>query len=402
MIAHKSYISVPIILLELYLFSCTASVMPFFPEWLNSLFLYGFIISSFFQIAFIKKIKMRFASIWFICFFIWCLITCIFSTQIASSFSAWIELLKLLLFILCFQNIVKKDDLSGLMKALVMGPLVLFLYLFATKQLFVDERLGTTLVGNANSFALLFMVGAIAAIYLFFTEKRIVYKYIAAGAFAAICYSLALSGGRKFFVIPFFVVAMVFIQREDSKGRRKYIRNCLIIAILLLVIFYMVFQIPMLYNTIGIRFEGLFALVGGKGKIDASAKVRMNMIDDGISAWLEAPLLGYGLNSFAENMGYGAYAHNNYVELLYDIGLIGFTIYYSVFVYYLINLFKNKKNIECLFFLSTIFALLLFDYGAVSYNLYQIHVILLMASLFCEPFRRKLYEVETVRTVKVE
>lgn len=88
------------------------------------------------------------------------------------------------------------------------------------------------------------------------------------------------------------------------------------------------------------------------------------------------PIVGVGANNYSAvlqsiNYGHAVYAHNNFLEILADGGLIGFFIYYSFYVY---NLFfalsrykRNKYSDETILALVFIIALLIMEYGQITY-----------------------------------
>ena len=66
---------------------------------------------------------------------------------------------------------------------------------------------------------------------------------------------------------------------------------------------------------------------------------------------------------------YELYAHNNYIELLVNYGLIGTIIYYIVFVMILVKsciIWLNKIP-EVIISIALIAVILITDYGLVSY-----------------------------------
>lgn len=63
---------------------------------------------------------------------------------------------------------------------------------------------------------------------------------------------------------------------------------------------------------------------------DASSFERLDMIQYGLRMWQQSPLWGHGNEAF--RVEYGKYSHNNYVELLANYGLIGFSFYYIPFL----------------------------------------------------------------------
>lgn len=68
-------------------------------------------------------------------------------------------------------------------------------------------------------------------------------------------------------------------------------------------------------------------------------------------------------------MGFDAYMHNNFIEILCATGLIGFILYYGMYVYILKNLikYKNGNKRSYIFGLMWLVISLIMDVGMVSY-----------------------------------
>ena len=93
-------------------------------------------------------------------------------------------------------------------------------------------------------------------------------------------------------------------------------------------------------KLIGWRLEGLLNFLSSEGKIDASTEERLFYIDVAIYLFSKYPFLGVGLDNFAAYLHYinyphAVYSHNNHLELLSCLGIIGYLIYYLP-QYYLI------------------------------------------------------------------
>ena len=107
----------------------------------------------------------------------------------------------------------------------------------------------------------------------------------------------------------------------------------------------------------------------------------------GLQGWFESPIFGHGLDAFKffnkETTGHFFYSHNNYVEMLYDFGILGFLFYY-VYIYKLYKkLTKVPKELESFSILGIgiIIELLFFDIGGVAYYINGNMIMLCIVSL---------------------
>ena len=64
------------------------------------------------------------------------------------------------------------------------------------------------------------------------------------------------------------------------------------------------------------------------------------LIKLGINAFFDSPLLGIGIGNtrlvVLQNMGFDYYLHNNYLEILASVGVLGAIPYYYMWFYYFI------------------------------------------------------------------
>ena len=147
-------------------------------------------------------------------------------------------------------------------------------------------------------------------------------------------------------------------------------------------------NIPWLYDVVGYRFDGFLSFVGGTGESNVTSDdLRRKMIEMGFQGWTEKPILGHGLDSFKffnkKMTGHMFYSHNNYVEMLYDFGIIGFLFYY-IFIYKLYRRLKRlPKDFDpfSILGIGILIELLFFDIGGVAYYINGNMIMLCIVSL---------------------
>lgn len=187
---------------------------------------------------------------------------------------------------------------------------------------------------------------------------------------------LCILGSRKSLLTVVIAIALFFF---NSKFKTKF---KIIIGLFLLLNVILIF-IPESY----IQFVvDRFAVLGsGQSSLDRSDQARMWMIESGFNFFTENPVIGNGFYNFSELFGIETgryvYAHNNFIEVLCDLGIIGFVIYYYIF--YLIiknvigaNIYKQDKILV----ISLVIAILI--NGMVIVYLLDRYVWLLLAILY--------------------
>jgi O-antigen ligase len=133
-------------------------------------------------------------------------------------------------------------------------------------------------------------------------------------------------------------------------------------------------NIPELYSKIGIRLEQTFMTNSTSGIHGDS--VRESMILYGWDSFLQRPIFGWGHASFkflfGNFFGRYVYSHNNYIELLTNLGLIGFVYYYGFYIYIIKKIVKvpsinmKSKNLKH-FFIAFFISLFFLEMGIISY-----------------------------------
>lgn len=95
---------------------------------------------------------------------------------------------------------------------------------------------------------------------------------------------------------------------------------------------------------------------------DTSYNQRIRYIDNSLELFSEKPILGHGLGSWkieslrfqdfnSDNIIIPYYVHNDFLQILVEIGLLGFIMYFSLFIIIISILIKGLKNISVFPFL---------------------------------------------------
>ena len=180
--------------------------------------------------------------------------------------------------------------------------------------------------------------------------------------------------------------------------------------ILLIVILYVaIINIPILYNMVGNRIESMIAmLLGNTSGADSSSVIRFRLISWGMEWYKKKPLLGYGIDNYrAVLMVYhpdypsSYYAHNNYVELLVDVGIIGLIMYYWNYILMFIRgiKYRNKITNYEILFLGMLVALMVNEYGLVSYYNKYIQILLLIIWIIMDVLKSSIKDIQITHIV---
>jgi O-antigen ligase len=236
-----------------------------------------------------------------------------------------------------------------------------------------EGRLGYSIGLFPNSLGEICAVFSAVLYYLYIKEKK--KKYLALILLNFVIVLLTKSRTSLFFMLVCLIGVIFFYAKKAGKIKVILISLCSCVVLL-----WAVLNIPALYEVIGFRVEGLIGIFNSSKYVtDDSTLGRMKLLRVGIKVFEGSPLIGVGIN----NYGYYAYnywgiwtivpAHNNYIELLADIGIIG-TFFYYILIY--VSLFRGirmikKTNQEQRAVLSVLLILLIYrviaDFFGVSY-----------------------------------
>jgi hypothetical protein len=218
-----------------------------------------------------------------------------------------------------------------------------------------SSRIGNNEIGlNANIVGMYLAISSIFAVYLAKVKGNKWY-YVLVLLFSPI---VLLTGSRKALfllvvgVLGLLLLLLVERHQQNTKGKLALIAGALVIFTACVLF------VPSLYDLVGRRVIEVFRTLFGEGGEDESTRIRLNMIEVGIKLFRQKPLLGQGV---------GSYAHNNYIELLVGVGIVGTLIYYSMYLVTIVRLVRNRKQIFVLPLIITLLLMLLLEVGSVNY-----------------------------------
>ena len=127
------------------------------------------------------------------------------------------------------------------------------------------------------------------------------------------------------------------------------------------------------FDGIRERMEGILDAVLGNGKVDHSTMVRNDLRSLGLEWFLKYPFGGVGIANphilAAKFLNFDAYLHDNFVEMLCGGGIVGFCLYYAMYIYLFRQLWKyrNVDRRRTAFFMLWLLLMLAMNYGMVTY-----------------------------------
>lgn len=392
--------SVGVALFCFYIFISSLANDMVLPSSIGSLTLYLFLGYSVLYILLNKKLKINRIIKWMFIFIAFCVFTMLYSPEkgFLSDSEFYLLIVNFILILFLSQYDITINDIKKISWANILSGGVLIFILFARGNLTgfsTSNRFGQDLFGNSNILANLLMKSALYAIWLLvYSENKIIHKMVLTLCLVASYYGMFLSGGRKFIIIPAIFLYILLFFKRDSHGRKHLVKYTGVVIAIVIAVYYLIMNVPTFYAVIGERMESLFSFIRTGHSISGkSAEIRATMIEIGFNKWMDSPIWGYGFDSFKYYnrlmTGHFYYSHNNYIELLYDLGIIGFAIYYWFYwkLFYVAWKGKNSYTPEIrAFVIGIVFSMLVFEYGAVNYTVTSTQIMLFFAyTLLKEP-----------------
>ena len=208
---------------------------------------------------------------------------------------------------------------------------------------------------------------------------------------AVVCTVVALATGCRGAVFCFVagLFALVFLSLN---GRWKIAAP--FFFVFLLVAAYFVIKLPP-FASVYQRMIDFMKVFSGDG--DGSSNVRIEMVRWGLEQFRKTPVFGLGVSSgsvvMAEHGSNLALYHNNYVEILAGLGIIGFCLYYFMLFYPLAKLFKpamQGKDDSVIAMVMLVVLMVAFVFGS-EYNEKGTYVIICYLFLTVSKYKREEY-----------
>lgn len=252
----------------------------------------------------------------------------------------------LLIFLLMLSLINYVDSykkVRNIIISFIYSGFIVSIYIIINSDFLSLTRLGSEL-GNVNAVGMIITISSIFCFYIILSEK----KYYCYGLILiTMITTILLTGSRKALLFLFLAI-LVILYLKSKKSIKRIIWLFLISILALSLIYYIVIKVPLFYEVIGKRIENLFYFISGQGTNEVSINERTYMVKFGVEMFKNKPFIGYGIDNYrfllGNNYGLETYAHNNYIELMIGIGIVGVVIYYLTHIIVLKDLFHKCKQ----------------------------------------------------------
>ena len=198
-------------------------------------------------------------------------------------------------------------------------------------------------INEENNYGMICAITAVVGLYFAYYENQGIYYFISV---IPVLYTLA-SGSRMALLILITGVFILVILRRGKNILSTIIIWTLTISALIIIFNY----VASLDLYIFKRFESFLNIFDQNdymSQTDTSSLTRLKMMTEGLKWFLEKPVFGFGTDQYAvlyaQHYGMLRYSHSNIIEVLVNHGIVGFFVYYSLYVYIFYHLIRALKN----------------------------------------------------------
>ena len=303
--------------------------------------------------------------------------SCLWAWNLGEALSKSITLLEIsicmTLLYMCFSNIENGERM--LAKIIIFAGYAEWIFLVFYYGLGTIMNSSIRLsgdVGNANYIGMLMAMSIITTVYfILFEEFKVYYIFSVVNI-----YFLAISQSRTALIGTVVGVFILLILKclEQRHFLNIILNATLYFGVFILAVYFL--SKASMFEEMNDRIHNLIVAFTGQGTMlngERSVSIRETMIEAGIEQFKSNPILGIGIgNGFNISLiavGRNTYLHNNFIEILVDVGIVGFALYYSFYFSLIKNIARNYRyrTKMCYLVVALMASQLLMDYGSVSY-----------------------------------
>lgn len=268
------------------------------------------------------------------------LLSTFYASSLEDSFNDIYFYLKYtILYFLIINMLDSWKDVRNMMWLLTITGVLMFgygIYLYLFSGITVSGIRLISLIDDPNSFAIKLIPLVAFSYVLFKTEKIFVLKALSSFALLLVTAAVILTFSRGGILALLLVLSLIAIN--EIKTLKSFV---LVVGLLSLTL-------PLLLKEIFVfRFSTLSKITG-----DVSFIQRLKILEGGVAMFLEQPFLGVGVGNFVTHIKdyskilVGLVAHNSYLHVAAELGVIGLTLFLALFIVTIKSLKNSWKRLK--------------------------------------------------------
>lgn len=267
--------------------------------------------------------------------------------------------------------IAMKSNISIVMFGIVIGSSMVILNSIYMGEVTQFSSIGArvrleSITGNANKFAYCVLFLAFSLLYFWNKKSSLKWRVILSTAVFISLMFIVFSGSRKTLIAFLIFILFWFIFCQRNKLTRNPIIAYLTLVVLLGGIYFVADHVKSeVYMSR--RFES--------EEIERGGSHRIRLYVEGIQMIKSYPIFGVGLGNYKAHSSTRQYSHSDYIEVAAGTGIVGFMLYFSIYL----MLWLRLNRIKCMttdsqllyivgFMKAAVIAMLLVSFGSAKIN----------------------------------
>lgn len=221
-------------------------------------------------------------------------------------------------------------------------------------------------VSYNNYTTLLTLVALVTAFMVSYKDK----KYTKICLFFLLL--IVFTGSRKAILITAAGLALIYFF-SGKLTISRVIKRTLLAIVAEIGVWIAIHKIPFLYDLVGYKLDmAIFSILNPDQRVtkamDLSIYARQTLRESAWNFFKAYPVTGIGYNCFSSTNQWNYYTHSNYLELLANLGGIGFFLYYSMYISRMVvYLYKFRRYKIAQFALSFLVMLMGLEYAQITF-----------------------------------
>lgn len=330
----------------LFIFILSANTLSYVEGLSKFVILYGLCFTFLYliYIFYIKKIHILPELVIYVTWIIWCIGGSVNAVNKVAYFEGLRTVIQIAIMFFLISGLISTrfKMFEVTMIGLITSGLIQNIYIFSTGELFsalendTRERVAG-LSKNANNFAFQMLTVIFAVFYLWSKKYNYFIRFIMWFTLFVSAVGIIYSGSRNgFFCFFAFIFLWYLFCKQKKLPKHPIFAYAILIAIFIIA-----------YLSISSLLENTLIWRRLSTLDDSSSQTRFFLYREGIELIIKNPVFGIGLNNFSEVSKTGLYSHSDYIEVAANTGIIGFILYFSIYLILWRRLERIRKSVVC-------------------------------------------------------
>lgn len=284
----------------------------------------------------------------FVFLFAYCF-SLLYSPNLTFGFSKFVKLCIVVMYYFMVEKMITQNPvyLDCIIKyAIITLPIYIsylvyrYLFVFNASYLGINTQYATRTGKNSLAFMMSILI-PFTICELFGNKSKTIKKYIMSALHIVALVSVILIQSRGL-----FLTTILYLVLNYAIEAKKVILLLRSVAISLIIVILLIVLVPDAFKeAIVVRYSGLIYTIRQEQDISELSSERYALIERGIDLFSINPLIGVGAGGFIYyGGGESLISHNDYILVLTEQGLIGFTPFILLIISFVFLSYKNFRN----------------------------------------------------------